>query len=93
MRRTLMITALIILPALAACSQDKTESPEENSAVTQTRMDDIDKIEGTISDEMIDTSETDDPAPLDGKEEKASQAAPSANDSGDEAVAGEEDSE
>jgi hypothetical protein len=36
---------------LAACGSG------EDTKVTETRMDDIDSLEGTISDEMVDTSE------------------------------------
>ncbi|MFC4290887.1 hypothetical protein ACFOWX_00470 [Sphingorhabdus arenilitoris] len=71
MRPMLPLAALFLLPALAACSSEKAEKPSEDNAVTQTRMDDIDKIEGTISDEMIDTSEDSEEAPLAGKEDEA----------------------
>jgi hypothetical protein len=64
MRHIFVITSLIPLTLIAACSQDKAERAAEGSGVTQTRMDDIDQIEGTISDEMIDTSESIDEAPL-----------------------------
>ncbi|NJM49808.1 MAG: hypothetical protein HC843_02085 [Sphingomonadales bacterium] len=75
MRPILTLAALLLLPALAACSSDKPEEKiAEDSSVTQTRMDDIDKIEGTISDEMIDTSGDSEEAPLAGKEEEAGAA-------------------
>ncbi len=70
MRRLLTVTALLILPAISACSNSDTKTAED-SKVTETRMDDIDKIEGTISDEMIDTTESTQPAPLAGKEAEA----------------------
>ena len=70
MRRLLTVAALLILPMISACSNSGTETTED-SKVTETRMDDIDKIEGTISDEMIDTTESTQPAPLAGKEAEA----------------------
>jgi hypothetical protein len=43
---------IILLPLLlVACGGS------EDSKVTETRMDDIDSLEGTISDEMVDTDE------------------------------------
>jgi hypothetical protein len=45
--RCVSIIAITLL--LAACGSS------EDSKVTETRMDDIDSLEGTISDEMVDT--------------------------------------
>lgn len=72
MRQAVYLAILVSLSSLAACSSGGSDpaanggSGGEASAVTQTRMDDIDKIEGTISDEMIDTSSSTDDAPLAG---------------------------
>ena len=45
------------LSLLGACSNDT-----EDNKVTETRMDDLDSIEGTISDDIIDTDQsTDEP--------------------------------
>lgn len=52
MRKHFNVALLVMLSALAACSGDN----KEDSKVTQTRMDDIDSIEGTINDDMIDTT-------------------------------------
>ena len=61
MRSTLIISSLVLsIAMLSACGGNK-----ENSQVTETRMDDIDSLEGTISDEMINTDESTDEAPLD----------------------------
>jgi hypothetical protein len=52
MRRTAL--ALIILTApLAACGGDGSNA---TSQVTETRIDDLDSLEGTISDELADTA-------------------------------------
>lgn len=58
MRRALLIMA-IALPALSACGGN-----DADSKVTETRMDDIDSVEGTISDEMIPTDEVTEEAPV-----------------------------
>jgi uncharacterized lipoprotein len=42
---------IVIILLLAACGSG------EDSKVTETRMDDIDSLEGTISDEMVNTDE------------------------------------
>ncbi len=59
MRRALILMALA-LPALSACG----DGGGADSKVTETRMDDIDSIEGTISDEMIPTDENAEMAPV-----------------------------
>lgn len=58
MRRALILMA-IALPALSACGGN-----DADSKVTETRMDDIDSVEGTISDEMIPTDEVTEEAPV-----------------------------
>lgn len=58
MRRALILLA-ITLPALSACGGN-----DADSKVTETRMDDIDSIEGTISDEMVSTDESTEMAPV-----------------------------
>jgi outer membrane biosynthesis protein TonB len=61
MRRILYfsLTAIGLFP-LAACSSE----PAADSAVTETKMDSVDAIQGTISDEMIVTDDSSDQAPL-----------------------------
>lgn len=49
----------IALLALTACGGSK-----EDNQVTETRMDDLDSLEGTISDDMINTDESTDEAPV-----------------------------
>lgn len=58
MRRAFILMALA-LPALSACGGN-----DADSKVTETRMDDIDSVEGTISDEMIPTDEVTEMAPV-----------------------------
>ncbi len=54
MRRAL--PALFLLSALTACDViGGGGGATEDSKVTETRMDDLDSLEGTISDEMVDT--------------------------------------
>jgi hypothetical protein len=60
MRRHLILFALTI-PALSACGG---AGGGADSKVTETRMDDIDSVEGTISDEMVDTDENSEMAPV-----------------------------
>jgi hypothetical protein len=69
MRRTLILTALA-LPALSACGG----GGDDASKVTETRMDDIDSIEGTISDEMIVTDENAEMAPVEATAVSAAKA-------------------
>jgi hypothetical protein len=61
MRRIFTTALLLTLPLIHACSGGKSE----DSKVTQTRMDDIDNVEGTISDDMINTDESTETGPLD----------------------------
>lgn len=62
MRRLVLSSALVAsLALLAACGGGN----KEDNQVTQTRMDDIDSLEGTISDDMINTDESTDEAPVD----------------------------
>jgi hypothetical protein len=75
MRPYLTATALVISTAsLAACGGGN----KEDNQVTQTRMDDIDSLEGTISDDMINTDESTDEAPVDAA--PAADSKPAAND-------------
>jgi hypothetical protein len=67
------------LPALSACGG----GGGADSKVTETRMDNIDSIEGTISDEMIATDENAEMAPIEAT--PASAAKPKSSDSGDKA--------
>jgi hypothetical protein len=80
MRRTLIMMALA-LPALSACGG----SGGADSKVTETRMDDIDSIEGTISDEMIPTDENAEMAPVEATAPPAAKSG--ADDSADKAKA------
>lgn len=50
---------VLALFALAACGSSK-----EDNQVTETRMDDLDSLEGTISDDMINTDASTDEAPV-----------------------------
>jgi hypothetical protein len=50
MRKT-TFALIMTLPFLTAC-----DFTGEKSAVTETRIDDLDSLEGTISDEMVDTN-------------------------------------
>ena len=56
MRYTPLVLALL---ALSACGGNK-----EDNQVTETRLDDLDSLEGTISDDMINTDQSTDEAPL-----------------------------
>lgn len=58
MRVTILAPALALF-ALTACGGAK-----EDNQVTETRMDDLDSLEGTISDDMINTDESTDEAPV-----------------------------
>ena len=61
MRRFILSSALIAaLASLSACG-----GSAEDNKVTETQMDDLDSVEGTISDDMINTDESTDEAPVD----------------------------
>jgi hypothetical protein len=61
MRHFIVSTAAIAcLAMLSACGGNA-----EDNQVTETRMDDLDSLEGTISDDMINTDESTDEAPVD----------------------------
>jgi hypothetical protein len=49
----------LVLLALSACGGNK-----EDNQVTETRMDDLDSLEGTISDDMINTDQSTDDGPI-----------------------------
>lgn len=49
-----------LLPLLQACG-----GSGNDSKVTETRMDDLDSVEGTISDDMVNTDQSTDEAPID----------------------------
>ena len=57
MRRFILPTVLLLL---SACGGDAGDNK-----VTETQMDDLDSIEGTISDDMINTDQSTDEAPVD----------------------------
>ena len=63
--------ALAIMLLLSACGGSK-----EDSQATETRMDRLDSLEGTISDDMINTDEVVDDVPV---QADADVAAPTAN--------------
>jgi hypothetical protein len=56
--RAYLLIAAIFLPGLSACSDNK-----EDNQVTATRMDDLGSLEGTISDDMINTDMSTDEGP------------------------------
>ena len=61
MRRFMLSSAVVAsLVMLSACG-----GTAEDNKVTETRMDDLDSIEGTISDDMINTDQSTDEAPVD----------------------------
>lgn len=76
MRRLSIIAAILCAGMVVGCSGGGSENGAEARTVTQTRMDDIDKIEGSISDEMIDTSDSSEEAPLATAETGAGAGAP-----------------
>lgn len=68
-----MPSLLLLLICLSAC--DKMDTPDDQSAntdnqVTETVLDDVDSIEGTISDAMINVEELDNSAPPEITKEK-----------------------
>jgi hypothetical protein len=61
MRRILFPSAIIAAALLQGCSDKEAGTPAaEATKVTQTRMNDIDSLQGTISDEMIITDDSND---------------------------------
>ncbi len=73
MRCLLPLSAVSAALMLSACG-----GSAEDNQVTETRMDDLDSLEGTISDDMINTDESTDEAPVDAAPAEA------AKDKGDE---------
>ncbi len=61
MRHSISMPVLAILLLTSACGSSK-----EDNQVTETRMDDLDGLEGTISDDMINTDQSTDEPPLEG---------------------------
>lgn len=59
MRVSYFMPALPLLLMVSACGSSK-----EDNQVTETRMDNLDSLEGTISDDMINTDESTDEAPV-----------------------------
>ncbi|WP_373475447.1 hypothetical protein [Sphingorhabdus sp.] len=59
MMRTNYIVAAILILGLSACSDTK-----EDKKVTETRVDDLENLEGTISDDIIITDTSTDEGPL-----------------------------
>jgi hypothetical protein len=59
--RKIVLSSLLLgsLALLSACG-----GSAEDNKVTETRMDDIDSLEGTISDDMLNTDESTDEAPV-----------------------------
>ena len=55
-----VVLLLSLLPLLQACG-----GSESDAKVTETRMDDLDSVEGTISDDMVNTDQSTDEAPID----------------------------
>jgi hypothetical protein len=68
------ILALMLFP-LTACGSNK-----EDNQVTETRMDDLDSLEGTISDDMINTDELADEAPVEAAPAPTGKAPPKEDD-------------
>ena len=60
MRLSRLTPALALMLLVSACGSSK-----EDNQVTETRMDNLESLEGTISDDMINTDESTDEAPLD----------------------------
>ena len=58
MRLSRLTPALALLLLVSACGSSK-----EDNQVTETRMDNLESLKGTISDDMINTDESTDEAP------------------------------
>lgn len=61
MRLSHVTPAIALLLLMSACGASK-----EDNQVTETRMDNLDSLEGTISDDMINTDQSTDAAPVEG---------------------------
>lgn len=86
MRISHFTPALAVALLLSACGSSK-----EDNQVTETRMDNLDSLEGTISDDMINTDESNDEAPVEAApagSDSSATAAPKADAASAEAVAG-----
>lgn len=59
MRLTILIPAAAAMLLLSACGGTK-----EDNQITETRMDDLDSLEGTISDDVMNVDESTDEAPV-----------------------------
>lgn len=59
MRASMPLALLLATSALASCGS------KEDSQVSEQRMDDVDSVAGTISDDMVNTDENTDEAPVD----------------------------
>jgi hypothetical protein len=57
--RSTLFSALLILPLLGGCSGDSSG----DSKLSQTRMNDIDSLEGTINDDIINTDQSNEESP------------------------------
>lgn len=60
--KTIAVVSAAMLAA--SCGNDEPERAKIDAQVTETRMDDIDQIDGTINDDMIDTDSSRLDAPL-----------------------------
>jgi PBP1b-binding outer membrane lipoprotein LpoB len=69
--RPLILASLLLLPMLSACSGETAGDKK----VSQTKMNDIDSLEGTINDDIINTDQTTEEAPL----EASAPASPTAS--------------
>jgi len=67
MRLTIVAPAFAALLALSACGGGK-----EDNQVTKSRMDDLESLKGTISDDMINTDKSTDEAPVEAMPVRAS---------------------
>ncbi|WP_411289922.1 hypothetical protein [Sphingorhabdus sp.] len=59
MRLSIFMPVMAVSLLVSACGSSK-----EDNQVTETRMDDLDSLEGTISDDMINTDQSTDEPPL-----------------------------
>jgi hypothetical protein len=82
MRKIILTPFVCSALLLTACSNEGEGDTKASGQVTQTRMDDIDKIEGTINDDMINVDESTDSAAL-AKDDGSSDAAANSDASAD----------